>query len=133
MNTEVLAFEPDVIYCKLKNHPGPVADIGNDFPNHAAVILAGRRRTSAQSTMIQVLQYLTKHGSEVHAGFTQHHLMNINGLPTQHWTRFRRILEQLVKAGFVEQSLSSAFRLFKITDKGERLVYSGLHLLDAEQ
>jgi predicted transcriptional regulator len=89
----------------------------------------GKKRTSAQSTMIRVLQYLTKNKSDYPAGFTQHHLMNIKGLPCQHWTRFGKILEQLVNAGFVDRSISSAFRLFKITESGEKLVYSGVRLL----
>ena len=87
-------------------------------------------RTSSQVTMIRVLQYLAKNSAEDVAGFTQHHLMTIEGLPKQNWTRFRRMLKHLVSVGLVEQSRGSVFSLFKITQKGQDLVRSGLPLLD---
>jgi len=89
------------------------------------------KRTSVQVTMIRVLQYLADNSEDV-AGFTQHHLMTIEGLPTQNWTRFRKILKHLVSVGFIEQSRDSILNLFRITQKGLALVRLELSLLDEE-
>jgi len=89
-------------------------------------------RTSIQVTMIRVLEYLAKNSSEDVAGFTQHHLMTIEGLPTQNWTRFRKMLKHLISVGLVEQYHGSVLNLFKITQKGQELVRSGLLLLDEQ-
>jgi len=86
-------------------------------------------RTSVEVAMIRVLQYLAKNSSE-DFGFTTHHLMTIGGLPTQNWTRFRKMLKHLVSVGLVEQSRSSALNLFRITQTGQELVGSGVALLD---
>ena len=86
----------------------------------------GYERTSSQLTMIRVLQYLEKNSTEDAPGFTQNHLMNIREIPTQNWTRFAKMLKHLVNVGLVEQS----YNHFKITQEGQELVRSGLHLLD---
>jgi len=92
----------------------------------------GKKRTSVQVTMIRVLEYLARNRSDDVHGFTQHHLMSIEGLRTQNWTRFRKVLERLISVGLIERLRVSTFGVFRITQKGQELVDSGLRFLDEE-
>lgn len=88
-----------------------------------------RKRSSNERIMIQILCYLSKTTADDALGFTQHHLMWIQGLPVQNWTRFKAILERLVRSGLLETNWASNFVLFKITPKGQELVENGIDLL----